>query len=152
MSVYRTCSIVAATAGLLILAGCNGGNPQITGASVAGTVKYQGKIVTGGEIIFVSPTDPNKSQSGRIFGDGTFDVPNVPTGDVIVVIDTEQARYDVSAMHAKAKGGDGNIPKVETGHPPMKYMKIDKKYSQPTTSPLRLTVEKGTNQKDFDLE
>lgn len=150
----------AAVAALAV--GC-GDNSQITGARVKGTVKYKGKVVTGGEIIFANPTDPNKSQSGRIEGDGTFDVPNVPVGDLVVQVDTEMAKYDVSGFTppgprgAGGGGGEANQnPYLKDApppsKPPMKFMPIDKKYAKADTTTLKMTVQKGTNEKDFELD
>jgi hypothetical protein len=157
---WKTFAAAVAVAALaLTAAGCGGGDGQLTGARVKGHVKYKGKVLTGGEIQFVDPKDANKSQSGRINGDGTFDVPNVPVGEVVVLIDTEMAKYDVSSFTPpKGAGGGGanenpylkDAPKPTT--PPMKHMVIDKKYAKADTSPLKMSVQKGTNDKDFELD
>ena len=141
----------------VLFTGCNG-NPQISGARVVGKVTYKSQVLTGGEIIFVDPNDPNKSTSGRIEGDGTFDVPNVPIGNLSVLIDTTMAKYDVNNFvppkgeprEASENPYLKNAPAPST--PPMKYMPINKKYAKIDTSPLKITVQKGTTTQNFDLD
>jgi hypothetical protein len=132
---------------LLSSLGCSRGNPQLTGASVSGTVKYQGKIVTGGMIRLIALRDENETATGRILGDGTFTIPNAPLGEVKVVVDTEMARFDPSTMVKNAPPSAITFPKGS----PMKYVPIDRKYRDPAQTSVRLTIEKGEQKKDIEM-
>lgn len=138
-------------AGVLLAAGCGRDNPHLTGADVSGVVRHKGTPLTGGTIRLVAAGDPNKSASGPIRGDGTYEVKNAPVGEVIAVVETDSARFDTATMLAMSKAKGANVPAAPEG-PPVKYMAIDRKYADPARSPLRGTVQKGTNKKDWDLE
>ncbi len=142
--------VLAAAA--LAAAGCTAGNPQLTGAAVSGVVRAKGRPVTGGSLRLIDPADPNKSTSGQILGDGTYKVLNAPVGEVVVVVETASAKADPRAFIAlaKAKGGKVDESILPPG-PPLKYVPIDPKYSDPAKSPLRITVEKGEHTKDIEL-
>ena len=126
--------------------GC-GDNPQITGASVEGVVKYRGSVLTGGTIRLVSVSDDNKSTTGLINPDGSYVVENAPLGEVKVVVDTELAKIDMVALH---KLGGSDVDPTKLG-PPMKYMKIDEQLSNPDKTPLRLTLRKGHQELDVNI-
>jgi hypothetical protein len=116
--------------------------------SLAGVVRYKGQPVTGGELRLIDVNDFNKSQSARIDGDGKFEVLNAPVGEVKAVIDTEAAKTDLSVMAAKSGGA---IDPSAYGKP-VKYMAIDKKYADPQQTPVRLTIQKGSQTKDIELD
>lgn len=144
------------TLGLLIgLLGCSGGHPARTPASVKGVVRYQGKPVTGGMIrLFGKENSGSSFAEGPINGDGTFRVVNAPLGPVKVVVDTSAARFDPRPMIEKAKAQGAPIDEAKMNSPqgpPMKYMEIDGKYSDPRKTTIEITIVEGENLRDIDL-
>jgi hypothetical protein len=141
----------AATLALWLVAGsgCNTGplRSEITGATVKGTVRYQGKPVTGGTVRLTSVTDDNKSMMGMLLSNGTYEVPNAPLGEVKIVVETDSAKFDRTTMLRQAKPEGLDLSKLP---PPMKFVPIDPKYSDPAKTPLRMTVGKG--EQTFDIE
>jgi hypothetical protein len=132
--------------------GCDSGKKsQITGTSVSGVVRYQGKPITGGVVLLWSDhQDGNNSAQGRIKGDGTFQVLNAPVGACKVVVNTEAAKHDRSTLRKMApETARTNIPEPEG--PPIEYMPIDPKYSSLKTTPIKITVEKGSQTRDLEL-
>ncbi|OAI40644.1 hypothetical protein AYO40_04560 [Planctomycetaceae bacterium SCGC AG-212-D15] len=131
---------------LAAIAGC-GATPRspITGATVTGSVRYQGNLVTGGTVRLVGVDDANLSMIGPIDGHGNYRVVNAPLGEMKVVIETESARTDLRNFFKKAPSE--NAP----AGPPLKYVKIDPKYSDPNQTDLRITVEGGEQAHDIDL-
>lgn len=142
--------------GLVVgLLGCGGGKPQRTPASVKGVVRYKGKPITGGTIRLVSKENGGSAFAmGPINGDGTFRVSNAPLGSVKVVVDTSTARFDVRPMIEKAKAQGAPIEESKMNlpqGPPIKYMEIDGKYSDPRKTTVEITIVEGENQRDIDL-
>jgi hypothetical protein len=109
---FRALPLVALFAAL---AGC-GGDKR---ASVAGKVTVGGKgPLTGGNIRFVSVSDPNRSGGGLIKPDGTYEVPDAPVGECKVVIDN--AHLDTSTNKATGlpgMGAPGGMPGGMKGMP-----------------------------------
>jgi hypothetical protein len=132
-------------------AGCSE-NPHLTGAQVSGTVRVKNGPLTGGTIRLVAKSDPSKTASGAILGDGTYKVLNAPVGLVVAVIETESARWDPAKMMqlAASKGAPIDPDKMPKG-PPLKFVPIDRRYSDFATSPLEATLGKGDNSHDFEL-
>jgi len=131
--------------------GCGRDHSQITGASVSGVVRYQGKPVTGGAVLLWSDhQDGNNSAQGRIQGDGTYQVLNAPLGVCKVVVNTTAAKHDRSALRKMApETARTNVSEPEGS--PIKYMPIDPKYSSLKTTPIEITVEKGSQTRDLEL-
>lgn len=92
------------------LAGC-GGDKR---ASVSGKVTVGGKPLTGGNITFILVSDPNRTTSGLIKPDGSYEVSDAPVGECKVVIDNSHLDPD-----AIKKGGMGG-PGTPAMGPPMK--------------------------------
>jgi hypothetical protein len=128
----------------LSLAGCGG---PYTGA-VSGKVTYQGKPLPGGLVTFVHPD--GRIGQGQIQEDGTYSVPKAPGGDVKVTVRTVPP---IPAMPAAIRlpGGVGG-GKSETVYPAGKYTPIPKKYADVSTSGLSLTVRRGSQEFDINLE
>ena len=137
---------------LLGALGCGSGKKsQITDASVSGVVRYQGKPVTGGVVLLWSDSqDGNNSAQGRIKGDGTYQVLNAPVGTCKVVVNTAAAKHDRGALRKMGpETARANVPEPE--EPPIEYMSIDPKYSDRKTTPIEITVEKGSQTRDIEL-
>lgn len=95
---------------LVAVAGC-GGDKR---ATVSGKVTVGGKgPLTGGNIRFVSVSDPNRSGGGLINPDGTYEVPDAPVGDCKVIIDNTHLDPDAKkggSLPGAAAGGMGPGP------------------------------------------
>ena len=131
--------------------GCgNNNDSQLTGASVSGAVRYQGKPVTGGIIQFWSDTkDGNQSAQGSIEGDGSYEVQNAPLGVCKVVVKTEPVKHDRRALMKRSEGKGAPVPPEEG--PPKVYMPIASKYTDVRKTDLQITVQKGIQTHDFEL-
>lgn len=141
--------------------GCGGGGNPLAPASVSGSVSYKGKTVTGGSISFVTPT--GTPYSSAISVDGTYAVADLPTGEMIVVVETESVNPEVKAASGKdadrrnammgartgpnGQSGGGGSSGLEA-----KYIKIPEKYSKSKTSPLTYMVKNGRQVHPVELE
>jgi hypothetical protein len=157
-SIFHRVLVVSLKAGVFVallgVFGCSKkGNPQITGASVFGVVRYKGASITGGAIRFWSQSKEggNISAAGVINGDGTYEVLNAPLGRCKVVVSTEAVKHDRRALMGKFAAKEGAPPLPEPTAPPKKYMPIDNKYTELKTTPLEITVESGRQTRDIDL-
>jgi hypothetical protein len=136
-------------------------------SKLAGTVKYKGNPVTGGNMGIYAKEGGYYTIS--INADGTYAAADLPAGESVVTIETESinpakrgnATYGgergkgqrsssptPDQMAGGAAGADAG-PKAEVASGV--YVKIPPKYSKKETSGLTLNLTKGTNQKDFDL-
>jgi hypothetical protein len=128
----------------LSMTGCGG---PYTG-EVSGKVTYRGNPLPGGLVTFVH--QDGRIGVGEIHEDGTYSVPEAPGGNVKVTVRTVPP---IPAMPAAVKlpGGIGG-GKAETYYPAGKYVPIPKKYAEGETSGLALTVKRGSQPFDIDLE
>lgn len=126
---------------------------QVTGASVSGLVRYQGKPVTGGAIRLWSENKESGgvSAAGVINGDGTYEVFNAPIGRCKVVVNTETVKHDRSALMQRIPEKDRAQVSAAQKVSPKKYMPIDPKYTDLKTTPTEITVENGRQTHDIDL-
>jgi hypothetical protein len=142
---------------LAVVVGCSSSaNP----GSVTGKVTYNGQLVPAGSVTFHIPTGGLISDALR---DGKYSVHDLPTGEMVVTIETESANPDgkLQANYGgNKKGGDPNdymqkmkergmIPQGSGNAGP--YVKIPEKYSKKETSPLKAKVTRGSNEFNFDL-
>jgi len=148
------CLILCAVAGVVAGAGCGTGN-ALAPANISGGVTYNGKTVPGGVVKFVA--SDGAQYTGDIGPDGTYSVADVPTGELIVVVDnsnldpskhpemkTADAKRRSSIQMQQPPAGMGPGP-TGTGADDRKFVKIPEKYSNPKKSPLTLTVKAGRN-------
>jgi hypothetical protein len=150
---------LAGTVCLALLAGCASRNPHAPG-KVSGQVTYKGNPVPGGTIQFhVEGKAPYASALGK---DGTYEITDVPTGEMVVTVETEF--LNPARKGASAYGGDKGAKdyaarmkaEMQAGAPVKQatvgqYVKIPKKYGNSKTSPLTVTLEAGRQLKSFDL-
>jgi len=148
------------------LGGCKS---STTPALVKGTVKYNGMPVTGGTITFITE---NIHEGGPytvvIQPDGSYVAPALPAGEMIVLVETEsfnptpKGRPEPNPMIAGRSGyhpkemmkmlqENGRLPPT-AGQPNGTYVEIPAKYANIKTTPLRVTLTKGTNLYDPELE
>lgn len=148
-------------------------------AKISGKITKNGSPVTAGTISFAS--ESNGSVTVGIRSDGTYEATELPVGDFVVTIETESANPDnKKAQEYKGGGQDSNNSKYGVrygpggggGMPKAKehdtaaevsprpdsapatsgsYVKISRKYADPTQSNLSVTLKRGSNKKDFDL-
>jgi hypothetical protein len=82
MRFVKRLAAVVALAGMMLVVGCSSKNSTVTG-----TVKADGKVVTGGRLTFAPKSDaknPGKTMQATVGKDGTFSVKDVVAGDVTV--------------------------------------------------------------------
>jgi hypothetical protein len=144
---------------LLLVAGCN---TSATPSTISGKITYKGETVPTGSLIFQNETGGIYSYG---FKDGTYSGSDLPTGDYVVTIETESAnpnpnrpkmvqpgaagKGDPNADYAKRMMERGAIPEGPANAGP--YVKIPSKYATKKTSPLKVTLTKGSNTCNFDL-
>jgi hypothetical protein len=153
---------------LLVVVGCGPSNPNAPG-SVSGQVIYKGEALTAGTVGF-----HNKDKG--LFGatirpDGTFVATDIPTGEMVVTVETESANPNQGKGPIEYKGGFGggaegkygkggkgqqqgskkaaqSSPAPEGANKETasgKYVKIPAKYADPAKSDLKLTIKAGKN-------
>ncbi len=122
---------------LLISLGCSGGSTVETGR-VAGRITLEGQPVTEGMVYLTAP-ERGIGASAPLGEDGRYAIPDpVEVGDYVVSIGI-------------APGPD---PRPEDGPPQASAPPIDipQKYRSERTTDLTVTVQKGSNTADFDLQ
>ena len=171
-SKVRLLLLVPLFAGLLLI-GCKSSS---TPARVEGKVTYKGTLVTGGTITFHPVTTGEVVGAGgnylvTIKGDGTYSQDQMPSGEMIVTVETESINpnpkdrpKDMQMMGAQDKmmGADpkmmlnkmkemGKAP-PDAGQMTGTYVAIPIKYSSPKDSTLKVTLNKGKNTYSPDLQ
>src|SRR5262245_53433299 len=124
--------VLVTGAGLaLCVVGCYNPNrlPE-TGATLEGTVTYGQQKLPAALIIVVGK---DSSATGKIGEEGHYKVDNVPVGEVTIAVNTAPPRGE-----AKSAGSKG---------PPR--ILLYAKYHDPTTSPIKTTINKGANTYDI---
>jgi hypothetical protein len=142
-----------------LVAGCSSGKNPEAPARVSGVVTYQGKPLPGGMIAF-HPAG-KAPYSSAIGADGTYEVVDLPAGEMAVTVETESVNPDrksqtyggaigerMKAERLKAEGKAGTMPQQPTG----RYRKIPSQYANAKTSPLTLTLEAGRQVKPIELK
>jgi len=137
---------------LVLVIGCGG--PSQRSAELSGTVKYQGKPVTGGNMtLFIG----DAGYPVTIDANGSFSANQLPPGEAVVTVDTEalnpnKPKYPGSGGGKdRSGGGMGHVPEGKGGASPGTYVKVPPKYHNKDKSDLRVTLKAGKNQKDFEL-
>jgi hypothetical protein len=99
-------------------------------AIVSGTITYQGKPVSGGNIAFIAASGGNTA-SGVLKSDGSYSIDDAPIGQNQVSIDTESIKPYLGPN----------------------YVKLPEKYLSPEKSGLTFEVKAGENTDvNFTLE
>jgi hypothetical protein len=113
-----------------------------TGASLTGTVTYKKEPLKTGIVLVQGPS---AGAQGRIGEDGRYRVENCPVGPVTIAVTTAAARGEMMGKAAaqKARGEKGAITKVAA---------IPAKYADPAQSPVKTTIQKGSNEFDVELK
>jgi len=121
----RSLAAAAACLALAALAGCGGDSSK---ATISGKVAYNNAPVTGGTLTLYPAS--GAPYPINIKADGTFNVSDVPVGEMEVGIDTGAVPV---APPAGSAAGQGLPPHVD----------IPKKYKDPKTSGLTWDVKGG---------
>jgi hypothetical protein len=157
---------------LALAIGCGSSVNPNAPSTVSGKITYKGTALPDGNVIYI-PDAGGGACNGRIEADGKYSVIGLQAAAYTVVIDTgtdkpatpaasapnmqpqgRKEKVDESKMTEDQKkmyemANKGIIGKVEGDK--MKYTKIPDKYKDQKTSPLKITLTKGSNSKDWDL-
>lgn len=129
----------------LATSGCGGSG------NVTGTVSYNGKLLRGGNVTFVSAAG-NRSVSASIQDDGTYTLTHVPAGPVTVCVETESQKQAAGAVrHYKAPPGQQAPIGLEDTPESKHYTPIPEKFSKPEESGQSYTVKSGSQTYDIKL-
>lgn len=125
---------------LLAVAGC--GQPT---ATVTGTVRYQGKPLVCGNVTLVASS--GVAFAGSIRPDGSYSIPDVPTGPVklgVTSLDPNlrpEAAGRYSGRDTGTAGGKDRPPSGPPAPPVVGWFAIPAKYMHPGSSGLTGRVE-----------
>jgi len=153
MIVQRYGRLAAVLALCSLTLGCSGsaGRPPL--ARVSGTVTHNGKPVTSGSVVFTPVGDSQgagaRIATGQIESDGSYTLTTYDTGDGavlgqhIVTVESHGTGEDIKKLNVKPDGKIAyKLPKTT----------IPDKYNKPDRTPLKHTVEAGSNKIDIDLK
>lgn len=143
MRSYRRFAMVGLVVCIAMITSCEKGERlKETGATLEGTVTYKKQPVPYALIVVTGGGDFGSS-SGQIGENGRYRVENCPTGEVKIAVITEAVKMQVMMAGGKYAGPEA---KGAGKGPPPKFIDVDKKYADPTTSSITTTVNKGTNE------
>jgi hypothetical protein len=136
---------------LLLTTGCGGSKRSVEHVNVTGKVTYNGKPVTGGQIMFVSKD--GFASTGRIDENGNYTI-NAPLGEVKITVDNRMLQsQNPMAMKAREHKRAGRPGYSAEGEPIQgKYVEIPDKFTKAETTPLTWTVAKDQPSHDIDLK
>lgn len=152
------------------IAGCSSG--KSAPAKLSGVVTYKGAPVTGGVLAFHSK---DGVYPATLSPDGTYSAVDLPTGEMVVTVDTEVLNPNIKqqtysgqgsgpgAMYGGAAGGPSPAPKgakqelspVPEGAQQSSsstYVKIPRNYADKDKSPLKVNVERGSQTINLELK
>ena len=140
---------------LAALSGCGGG---VQRGTVHGTLKYQGKALTGSTVIFLA--SDNQTHRAEIGKDGTYSIPGVAYGKVQVSIQQEVARVPIRPQfdqNRQGKGGvaetkDSQIPPPPPSVAPKLAYTLPALYADPTNSGLSFELNSADMEWSNDLK
>jgi hypothetical protein len=159
MTVFRYAVLAALCLGLAL--GCT--KKTNAPAKVSGKVTYKGQALPAGSISFNLSEAGTAAYGSPIAQDGTYQVTDLPTGEMVVTVETESANPKAADTPAYG-GGKGDKMYAErlaaekaTSMAAKKgarreYLKIPDKYNSAKTSPLKVTLKAGRQVENFDLQ
>jgi hypothetical protein len=127
---------------LAALSGCHDGK-----GTLGGKVTFKGEAVPSGTVVFYGPGD--QVASAALLPDGTYEVTEVPLGEVKVAVTTPPPPDPKAAERLK------NNPYVKVRGITIKQEKVvsvPRKYNLPGTSGLGLPVTQSSQQFDITLK
>ena len=123
--------VVVSVVGLIMSNGCTPKRvSRADRARVSGTVTYNGQVVKGGEIAFISVANGGKTGACTIRENGKYYMSDAPLGENKVTVDTESIKPYLGA----------------------RYVQIPAKYSSAETTDLTFDVKKGESTYDIPLK
>lgn len=151
----RALILAVGTAAAVVLAGCGGDGPRGT---VHGTVKFQGKPLTGATVIFLA--SDNKTHVLNLSPDGAYTVTGVAYGPVKVSVQSEKERYAVKGQFdgpsSEAKGVKDEKAGVKSSSAPEPKAKagpaIPAQYADASTSGLSFELKQADQEWSVDLK
>ena len=148
----RACGMLAFGLLSFAICGCGGGT-----GNVSGTVTYQGKVVKGGNVTFVSTEGKPGASSAQISEDGTYTMPKVPTGNVKICVDTEtfnpasRSKVPKYAPPAGQTAPDGFGTGDSEGMA-KRYTQIPGTFAKPETTGLTYEIVGGEQTHNIDIK
>ncbi len=133
--------------GLIVAFGCGSKNPNAPG-KLTGKVVYNGAPVTGGALVLNSTSG---AISIPIKADGTFESQDLPAGEVVVTVDTESLNPNRKVPTYGGGKGQGSPMPEYANKSAGTYVKVPQKYRDKGTSPLKITIAKGKQDKTIEL-
>lgn len=102
-------------------------------------------------------TPEGASYAAQINSDGTYNATDIPTGELVITVETESVKAEVGSAGGKDAGRRMGVaqqqPPAGVGGPAPEeqYIKIPSKYANPKTSPLTVTLSAGRKVHNIDL-
>ncbi len=132
----KTCRMLFVCLGMVIAAnGCGKSSPE-----VKGTITYQGKILTAGEVRFFGA---ELSRTALIGADGVYAINDCPPGAVKVAVISIKSSGAAPAIGKKGDSSSRLATPVSA---------IPTKYNDPATSGLAYGIKAGSQEIDIKLE
>jgi hypothetical protein len=137
---------------LVVASGCP--TNSLAPARVSGSVSYKGQPIKAGAIAFHSPD--GIAYPAQLASDGTYTATDLPTGDLVITVETESVNKSAQPQGGDAKRRQGMQQQQppDGGAAPNKaevYTKIPSKYANPKTSPLTVTLAAGRKVHNIEL-
>ncbi len=126
----------------LFVVGCQGRG------DVAGKVAYQQRALASGTVLLVA--SDGSIHQGNIQLDGTYLVRGVPSGDARLAVNSPDPSAPLVRKAALPIPDPATVQRNAAIK--AKWFPIPKKYGDPNTSGLKLSVNRGPNPHDIDLE
>jgi len=159
MTLPRSLSVILFSAFAASLGCSSGGNPNAP-ARVSGKITYNNQPIKAGSIQF--HTADGVAYPATISPDGTYSATDIPTGEMVVTVDTESLNPAKNAPK-KSSQTDMRMKQMQEmeqrrppgadagGDPTANYIKLPSKYASAKTSPLKVTLSAGKQSKDITL-
>jgi hypothetical protein len=148
--------------GVGVVGGCSKDSNPETAATISGTITFHNKPLPGGTVRVYNAKDFGGAKMGVIHEDGSFSIAGVPTGDVVITVETESMNPKRKILQYGGNRGQQAVSKskdkqMQTGTPKEtgsaeKYQKIPDKYADMRKSTLKTSLSAGSNKQDFDLK
>ena len=133
---------------LLVVAGCG---PAKT--DVSGTVRYQGKALTRGDVLVVDVA--GMTYATPISSEGGYTARGIPVGPVrFAVLQIRNRRENIEKLRELEPGewrGEADLIERDTSKIPVK-LQLPARYAAVGTSGLSTTLKPGPNTFDLDLQ
>lgn len=135
---------------LALLPGC--GKPPR--ATVKGKVTFNRMPVSGATVSFVDAN--NRTGSSLSKADGSYEVQDAPVGEVTITVFTPPLSQAMTPQGKQPKHKGMPTEMLPPGHQDAasgskRFTPVPEKYHKADTSPLKFTVQRGSQDKDIEL-